>query len=101
MKESGTVKIMEDSRTNPRLKREIQLKKARVAFLVQTVSENAPFAVERFKDGFFTQSADTFRDFAAHAMEIAKLNEGIVQLSFEVERIESQQTAFSFVGGVL
>lgn len=73
-------------------KREIAKKKARVAHLTETVRENLPFVAQRFTDGFFTMCADSFTEFKDACDEIAKLHGEIVQLSFDLERIEAEQT---------
>jgi len=78
--------------TDKQMRREIQTKKARIAYLVQLVRDNAPRAAQRFADGFFTSAGDDFRQFADYADEIAKLNEQIVQIAFDLEGFFPRQT---------
>ena len=81
--------------TATQTKREIDKKTARVAYLTQTVRENLPFVTQRFADGFFTACSERFTDFARDCDEITKLHGEIMQLSFDLERIEAEQTELS------
>jgi hypothetical protein len=78
--------------TEKQMKRDIQTKKARVAYLVAVVRDIAPRAAQRFAYGFFTSAAEDFKSFADHAEEIARLHSEIVQLAFDLEGLFPRQT---------
>lgn len=78
--------------TAKQTRREIAQKKARVAYLHQTVRECLPHVQQRFEDGFFTTCAERFRDFSQECEEMTRLQSEIQQLAFDLERLEEEQS---------
>ncbi len=73
-------------------KREIAQKRARVAHLTGFISENQLLAFQNVEAGFFAAAEAVFLEIGRSCGELHALAQDIQQLSFDLERIESEQT---------
>ncbi len=90
---------LEDLPAASRISREIQLKTVRIAFLKEFIFDNQMPAFHNVEAGFFTSAAGKFEQMAANCHEVTELYNSIQQLSFDLERVQSEQSELSFVGG--
>lgn len=82
-------------------KREIAKKKARVAYLVEFVTNNGPLVQRKVADGYFGQASEAYAEFALMCDEVTRLNGEIQQLSFDLEGQEAKQAELQLTPAAL
>jgi len=76
-------------------KREIAQKRAKVAHLKGYIADNQLLAFQNTEAGFFAAASELFAELARSADQLWKLEQEIQQLSFDLERIQAEQTELS------
>jgi hypothetical protein len=80
------------------VRREIAIRKARLALLYDTLSGNVPLANQHVQQGSYQAAAAAFTSLADLCQRISKANDEIVQMSLAIEREEARQTDLPLPG---